>query len=109
MYARKIPLLQVVKYLPKSVEWQAAAQLDYQADTGRQLLNLQTATAVIEGESLPELPAEAPQEQQKPPTRMTEVFGLLGWNIETQAKWCKANESLSIEEQTAMLEAELDK
>ena len=107
MYARKIPLLQVVKYLPKSVEWQAAAALDYQADTGRQLLNLQTAQSVIEGDNLPELLAEN-QEPQRP-ARMAQIFDLLGWNVETQAKWCKANENLSLDEQTAKLEAELDK
>jgi recombination protein RecT len=112
MYARKIPLLQVVKYLPKSVEWQMAAQLDYQADTGRQLLNMQTATAVIEGDSLPELSNGEPEtDQPKPevPTRMAEIFGLLGWSVETQANWCKANSNLGIQEQTAKLEAELDK
>jgi hypothetical protein len=43
------------------------------------------------------------------PTRMDEIFGLLGWNVDTQARWCKANSGLSIEEQTAKLESELDK
>jgi recombination protein RecT len=111
MYARKIPLLQTVKYLPKSVEWQMAAQLDYQADTGRQLLNLQTAAAVIEGDSLPELSTGAEEPPQKPETstRMGEVFSLLGWNVDTQAKWLKANETLTMDEKTAKLEAELDK
>ena len=109
MYARKVPLLQVVKYLPKSVEWQAAAALDYQADTGRQLLNLQTAAAVIEGDSLP---TTAPDMQLAEPTvnpRFAELFGLLGWSIDTQANWFKANEKLAEAEQIAKLEAELDK
>lgn len=52
MYARKIPLLQVVKYLPKSVEWQKAAQLDYYADGGKQVLDYQTTKGLIEGASL---------------------------------------------------------
>lgn len=116
MYARKIPLLQVVKYLPKSVEWQAAATLDYQADTGRQILNLQTAAAVIDGDTLPELAAESlPQIQKKDApeskevARMNEIFHLLGWNVETQAKWFQANEALSDGEKINKLEAELDK
>ena len=98
MYARKIPLLQVVKYLPKSVEWQMAAQLDYQADTGKQLLNLSTASAVLEGDTLPELPSETTETHHDLDpviAKMNELFGLLSWNDDTQAKWLKANEALS--------------
>jgi recombination protein RecT len=111
MYARKVPLLQVVKYLPKSVEWQAAAALDYQADTGKQLLNLQTAAAVIEGDSLPELqagPETAAPEIDAKAAAINETFRLLAWNVDTQAKWLKANETLSQDEQIAKLKKELD-
>jgi recombination protein RecT len=114
MYARKVPLLQVVKYLPKSVEWQMAAQLDYQADTGKQLLNLSTAAAVMEGDSLPELTAETVEETKQPaieldPTtkQMNELFGYLNWNVETSAKWLKANEALSADDKIAKLKAML--
>ena len=34
MYSRKVPLLQVLKYLPKSIELQAAIDASYAADTG---------------------------------------------------------------------------
>lgn len=35
MYARKVPLLQVIKYLPASVELSALVSLDHSFDTGR--------------------------------------------------------------------------
>lgn len=114
MYARKVPLLQVVKYLPKSVEWQAAAQLDYQADTGRQLLNLQTAAAVIEGDTLPggdeqeQLSAPAGKQEVEVNPKFAELFRLLTWNVETQAKWFSANAALSEAEKIAKLEKELE-
>ena len=50
MYARKIPLLQVVKYLPKSVEMQAAASLDYAADNGVQRPSLEMAGTILDGD-----------------------------------------------------------
>lgn len=50
MYGRKIPLLQVVKYLPKSVEARVAAQLDRAVDEGTQRLTIEQAGAIMEGE-----------------------------------------------------------
>lgn len=50
MYGRKIPLLQVVKYLPKSVEMQAAANLDYAADAGHQTPTIAMASTILDGE-----------------------------------------------------------
>lgn len=41
MYARKLPLLQVVKYLPKSVELAMTAGLDNSAEAGTQALTIQ--------------------------------------------------------------------
>ena len=38
MYARKIPLLQVLKYLPSSIELASASALDVTASEGRQSL-----------------------------------------------------------------------
>lgn len=110
MYARKIPLLQVVKYLPKSVEWQTAAQLDYQADTGRQLLNLQTAASVIEGETLPELESGEPETNGGPAIdpKIGEAFKLLNWAPDVQGKWLAANMKLSDAEKLAKLNKELD-
>lgn len=43
MYGRKVALLQVIKYLPKSVELHTAAQLDYAADAGTQNLTIEGA------------------------------------------------------------------
>lgn len=40
--------------------------------------------------------------------KMSQIFELLGWNVDTQAKWCKANAVLSIEDQIASLEKKLD-
>jgi recombination protein RecT len=110
MYARKVPLLQVVKYLPKSVEWQTAAALDYQADTGRQLLNLQTAAAVIEGENVDALPAGEPEETQETAIdpKIGELFKLLGWSAQVQAAWITANANLSDAQKVAKLEKELE-
>jgi len=45
MYGRKVALLQVLKYLPKSVELHTAAQLDYAADAGTQSLTIEAAAA----------------------------------------------------------------
>lgn len=50
MYARKIPLLQVVKYLPKSVELQTAAGLDYAADAGNQRITIDQAANIMDGD-----------------------------------------------------------
>jgi len=43
MYARKVALLQVMKYMPKSVELNVASQLDQAADVGTQALTIRTA------------------------------------------------------------------
>jgi hypothetical protein len=56
-------------------------------------------------------PASTAQTSQAPTpetARMNEIFALLGWTVETQAKWCKANAALSAEDQVKKLEKELD-
>ncbi|HTF72602.1 MAG TPA: recombinase RecT, partial [Edaphobacter sp.] len=45
MYGRKVALLQVIKYMPKSVELHTAAQLDYAADAGTQQLTIEGAAS----------------------------------------------------------------
>lgn len=50
MYGRKVPLLQVVKYLPKSVEARVAAQLDRAADDGTQNLTIDSAGSILDGD-----------------------------------------------------------
>lgn len=43
MYGRKVALLQVIKYMPKSVELQTATNLDYAADAGNQVIEVAEA------------------------------------------------------------------
>jgi recombination protein RecT len=43
MYARKVPLLQVIKYMPKSVEIQRALELDLAGTVGAQSMSIQDA------------------------------------------------------------------
>lgn len=45
MYGRKVALLQVLKYMPKSVELQMAASLDSAAETGTQKITIGEAVA----------------------------------------------------------------
>jgi len=40
MYARKVPLLQIVKYMPKSVELATAVELEYAGEKGAQRLDM---------------------------------------------------------------------
>lgn len=58
MYGRKVALLQVIKYMPKSVELQQLAELDQAAETGGQNLS---AKEVIDGTWAPVPTQEAPQ------------------------------------------------
>jgi recombination protein RecT len=46
MYGRKVPLLQVIKYMPKSVELQQAYELDVAAEQGQQGIDMKS---VLEG------------------------------------------------------------
>lgn len=55
MYARKVPLLQVLKYMPASPELEAAISLADSAERGAQNLNIKDA---IEGNFLPTYDAE---------------------------------------------------
>lgn len=48
MYARKVPLMQVLKYLPYSPELEAALVLDNRGEQGRSF-NVQTASDAIDG------------------------------------------------------------
>jgi len=72
MYARKVALLQVLKYMPKSVELQMAVGLDQQATTGEQRLTVEEAidtSAWVEVEQPPQAEkksgVEAVKEQLK--------------------------------------------
>jgi recombination protein RecT len=63
MYARKVPLMQVFKYVPKSVEMATALGLDFAADAGTQMIDLKDA---VEGNFLPPVAEQDPaQETEK--------------------------------------------
>lgn len=55
MYGRKVALLQVIKYMPKSVEMQTLAELDAAAEGGSQGLDTKS---VLEGTWAPVVPTE---------------------------------------------------
>lgn len=119
MYARKVALLQVIKYMPKSVELATAAELDYAADAGSQTISVHEAIAGTfqpsgyEQEISPQEDSPivgAPAEDPTPiSVRHEEIFEQLGWKPETRSKWLSANQKLSSDEQVSKLEAELDK
>lgn len=63
MYARKVPLLQVLKYLPSTPELEAAIILNDHAEIGAQNLTVKDA---IEGTFTPSAPEESPAPQESP-------------------------------------------
>lgn len=67
-YARKLPLLQVLKYVPKSIELQAAISLENQAEAGGQTLTIKDVPNIIEGTGVfdaPELPPKSDTAKSK--------------------------------------------
>lgn len=54
MYARKVALLQALKYVPRSVQLATAFQLDASAEMGTQDLKIQDVPNIIEGSIMPE-------------------------------------------------------
>lgn len=77
MYARKIPLLQVVKYLPKSVEMRAAASLDFASDAGVQKPTIEMASTILDGDYIADGSSKSAIET---------AWELLGWSREEGAK-----------------------
>lgn len=64
MYARKIVLLQVLKYMPKSIEVASAVSLEYSAQSGMQNLKIEDAKDVIDGTWVCEEPEKEVIESQ---------------------------------------------
>ena len=104
-----LSLVTVTTYLPEIVC----------ADAGAQNINVDEAisgTFVANGyqheNNAPTIDGDQQAEQQKGEKkeldpkvkRMNEIFELLGWNDAAQAKWIKANESLSLDDKIAKLE-----
>lgn len=72
MYARKVALLQVLKYMPKSIEMQRAVDAEHAAMTGNQ-------SAVMEGTFVdlgidPDAVAQTSNERDAPPAMTPEAF-----------------------------------
>jgi recombination protein RecT len=71
MYARKVPLLQVAKYMPKSVELQRALELEGAAEAGV-TIDLDTAASGDWGDAEPQQQAQADKDkatEQPPPAQ----------------------------------------
>ena len=65
MWAKKVPLLQVVKYMPKSVEIQAAARVEVMHDAD-ETLTIEEAANILDGGYAPEGEILPPEKQAEP-------------------------------------------
>lgn len=81
-YAKKVPLLQVLKYVPQSVELRTALSLDDAAETGGQSYGIKDVPSIIEGSIVPD---EAPEFSDDrggvaaPAKAQDEICGSCGW------------------------------
>lgn len=98
-YGRKVALLQVLKYVPLSVEVARAYELEVSAEKGTQRLTIEGA--VSEGGTI-----EAPEQ---PATPFDEKFVLLNWNAEERTQYLDHMKGKPEAEIHADLEAQLDK
>jgi recombination protein RecT len=64
MYGRKVALLQVMKYMPKSIEIQTAQSLEYRAGDGLQ--NLTLSSQGVQDAEFTDISEEAQQQPEKP-------------------------------------------
>jgi recombination protein RecT len=122
MYGRKVALLQVIKYMPKSVELQTASELDYAADAGSQTISVDEAIAgTFTPNGYQDEPQVNEQAQARPGSqatkrdlgpayspRLSEIFALLRWDNNTCEKWLADNATLSDAERILKLEPQLD-
>ena len=112
MYARKIALLQVLKYVPQSVELQTAYKADIAAEEGRQRLSMADVKDAIEGtiefspaEIAGSLQGENPDARTTADPRITSAWKSLGWNEEQGAKH-REESILNDEDYLAALDAQ---
>lgn len=98
MYARKLPLLQVIKYLPKSVELATAAGLDYAAEAGTQALTIEGAVA--------DAPIELPEHVTTP---HDQAFDILNWDGAQRKAFMEENAGKSEEDIKSLLNVEIDR
>lgn len=75
MYARKVPLMQVLKYLPKSVELLTAMQIDVAASEGRgaEFINGNYELMPSDSHQVEHTQAAEPEEAQETPQAWTET------------------------------------
>jgi recombination protein RecT len=105
MYARKLPLLQVVKYLPKSVELQRAASLDYAADSGTQALTIEGAKVDLAFDA----PEETTQTAEMPVTPYDQAFEILRWDGAQRKAFLDEHKGRSEEDIKSLLNVEVDR
>jgi recombination protein RecT len=101
-YGRKIPLLQVLKYMPVSFEMEQATDLDMAAETGTQRIRPNDVIEGVIGEGM------APTEPM-PSTPYDEKFDLLCLNAEERAEFLELHKGKTEAEINAELEQQLDK
>lgn len=96
-YGRKVALMQVLKYVPLSVEVAQAYELDQAAETGTQKLTMESAT--IEGNFTTHMQV----------TPYDEKFELLCLNAEERAEFLELHKGKTEAEIHAELESQLDR
>lgn len=111
MYGRKVALMQVIKYMPKSIEVATAANLDQAAESGSQTISINEAIngtfvpsgyqndgPFLEGQTTPELTGDL--------KLVSELFGILQTPPMRQAEMLKEYEG-RITELVSVLQKEL--
>lgn len=110
-YARKVPLLQVLKYVPKSIELQAALSLDTAAETGGQVLSIKDVPALIEGTGaftdVPELAQAKPEKKTAPIDEMCNECRTIGGHT-PDCKYHPANQQAAEEKSKSVEEIGAD-
>jgi recombination protein RecT len=101
-YGKKIPLLQVLKYLPVSFEMEQATDLDAQAEMGTQRIR---PNDVIEGIVGAELPAVTPSE----PTPYDQAFDILEWDGAQRKAFLDEHKGKPEEDIKSLLNVEVDR
>lgn len=81
-YGRKIPLLQVLKYLPASFEMDVASELDGQAEAGKQSLRPNDVIEGMMAAANPDVPEPDGGGDMPDLTPYIEPLTILGWTME---------------------------
>lgn len=102
MYGRKVALLQVLKYMPKSIELQTAVALQQAADTGHQSISTEDA---IDGTWTPVPEAIAAPEVEDKPEYTSEEFAaqIKRWQPVLESGKRSADEIIAMAETKATL------